>query len=48
MGAIVRDYIACYFDFLGQRSGLLKKVRESSDMDSVQSEVILDDLFRDA
>lgn len=39
MGAIVRDYIVCYFDFLGQRSGLLKKVRESSDMGSVQSEV---------
>ena len=39
MGVVVRDYIVCYFDFLGQRSGLLKKVRESIDIDSVQSEV---------
>ena len=39
MGVVVREYIVCYFDFLGQRSGLLKKVRESKDIASLQSEV---------
>lgn len=39
MGVVVREYIVCYFDFLGQRSGLLKKVRESNDIASIQPEI---------
>ena len=39
MGVVVRDYIVCYFDFLGQRSGLLKKVREAKDIALLQPEV---------
>ena len=35
----IQDYIVCYFDFLGQRSGLLKAVRESPNMPNVQLEV---------
>lgn len=39
MGVVVRDYIVCYFDFLGQRSGLLKEVREAKDIAPLQPEV---------
>ena len=39
MGVVVREYIVCYFDFLGQRSGLLKKVRDAKDIVPLQSEI---------
>ena len=35
----VREYAVCYFDLLGQREGLLKKVRESDDIASLQDEI---------
>ena len=38
---VIRDYAVCYFDFLGQRDGLLCKVREAKDLTTVQKEVEL-------
>ena len=43
----VREYAVCYFDLLGQREGLLKKVREADDIASLQNEIeIVSDLIR--
>lgn len=36
---VVQDYVVCYFDLLGQRSGLLKGVRETPDVKTVLSEI---------
>lgn len=36
---VVQDYLVCYFDLLGQRLGLLKGVRETPDVTTVQSEI---------
>lgn len=38
---VIRDYAVCYFDLLGQRDGLLRKVREAKDLTTVQKEVEL-------
>ena len=38
---VIRDYAVCYFDLLGQRDGLLRKVREAKDTTTVQREVEL-------
>lgn len=38
---VIRDYAVCYFDLLGQRDGLLHKVREAKDTTTVQREVEL-------
>lgn len=38
---VIRDYAVCYFDLLGQRDGLLRKVREAKDTTAVQTEVEL-------
>lgn len=38
---VVRDYAICYFDLMGQRDGLLRKVRETNDITSVQAEIEL-------
>ena len=35
----VKDYAVCYFDLMGQRDGLLRKVREATDLASVQEEI---------
>ena len=35
----VKDYAVCYFDLMGQRDGLLRRVREATDLSSVQSEI---------
>lgn len=35
----VREYVVCYFDLLGQREGLLKKVRELKEIGSLQDEI---------
>lgn len=35
----IKDYAVCYFDLMGQREGLLRKVREAVDLASVMPEV---------
>ena len=35
----VKDYAVCYFDLLGQRDGLLRRVREATDLADVQEEI---------
>lgn len=35
----VREYVVCFFDFLGQREGLLRKVRNTKDIASLQGEI---------
>ena len=35
----VKDYAVCYFDLLGQRDGLLRRVREAADLAGVQEEI---------
>ena len=35
----VKDYAVCYFDLLGQRDGLLRRVREATDLAGVQEEI---------
>lgn len=35
----VKDYAVCYFDLLGQRDGLLRRVREATDLAGVQAEI---------
>ena len=35
----VREYVVCLFDFLGQREGLLRKVRDTEDITSLQGEL---------
>lgn len=38
---VIRDYAVCYFDLLGQRDGLLRRVREAKDLTTVQKDVEL-------
>ena len=35
----VKDYAVCYFDLLGQRDGLLRRVREATNLADVQDEI---------
>ena len=38
---VVRDYAICYFDLMGQRDGLLRRVRTTNDLTNVQEEIEL-------
>ena len=35
----VREYVVCYFDLLGQREGLLKRVRTEAPSEDLQKEI---------
>ncbi len=35
----VREYVVCYFDLLGQREGLIEKVRKADDVTALQGEI---------